>query len=191
MSEMFDRLAKMAAGGVSRRDTLKYLGGFLAGGFLTALAGKARADDEPGGGGTNEEINEACQAFCGKCPSRPASTFGHCMSQCKQFLHTNPKAKLCGACTATNPFTACVTGATCCAATSTAAAYCANLNTDLTNCGKCGNVCSVQLPSAKLVGCCSGTCTDLTTATNCGGCGKACPSGQSCKATTTGGFACS
>ena len=161
MSEMFDRLAKTVAGGVSRRDALKYLGGFLAGGFVTALAGRARAD---AGGGTNEAINDQCQKYCRACPSRPAATFGHCMSQCKQTLLTasrqNVTVATCGTCTATAPFTSAYT------------------NTDVNNCGGCGTVCKGTTP-----GCCSGTCVDLDSdANNCGACGNVCSSG-----TCTGG----
>jgi hypothetical protein len=36
------------------------------------------------------------------------------------------------------------------------------------------------------VGCCSGTCTDLTTNTNCGACGNACTGGTTCTPTSTG-----
>lgn len=186
MSELFDRLARMAAGGVSRRDSLKYLGGLLAGGFLAGLPGRARADDDKGDDDDdgNEEINERCQKFCKSCRGVKGGVHGKCIHECKKSLRKNPKEVLCGKCTAKNPFTACSGAATCCPATAAAAAFCANLNTDVNNCGKCGNVCKT---GAALQGCCSGTCTDLTTSTNCGACGKACASGTTCKATTTNG----
>jgi hypothetical protein len=187
MSEMFDRLAKLAAGGVSRRDALHYLGGFLAGGFLAALPSRARADDDhkhkdkdhddDDDDDQNEEINEKCHKFCEKCPRRPAAVHGLCMAHCKRFLHKNPKGTLCGACTAKNPFTGCPSTATCCAATATAAAYCANLNTDANNCGKCGTKCS----SGTTPGCCAGGCVDLSSDNNnCGACGTKCASGKTC-----------
>jgi hypothetical protein len=182
MSEAFDRLAKLAAGGVSRRAVLNYLGGLLAGGFLAVLPGKATGEDgdkddnHKHTGGTNEEINEKCHAYCKKCPRRPAAVHGLCMDHCKRFLHKNPTGGLCGTCTAKNPFTGCPSGATCCPATSTTAAYCANLNTDVNNCGKCGTVCTGTTPA-----CCSGTCVDLSSDNNnCGACGNKCPSGKTC-----------
>lgn len=196
MSEMFDRLAKMAAGGVSRRDALKSLGGFLAGGFLAVLPGRARADDDDDGDGddVNEEaINKACKTYCSKCPKPTRGrrgdddddqgdeggrgVHGRCIHRCKRFLRKHPTATACGACTATNPFTACLTGATCCTPTG-AAAFCTNTGSDAKNCGACGNVCPTATPT-----CCSGTCVDTQTdANNCGSCGTKCASGKTCKA---------
>lgn len=179
MSELFDRLAKMAAGGVSRRDALHYLGGLFAGGFLAALPGRARADDDDGDDDDdqgNEELNEKCHQYCRTCPRRPAAVHGLCMSHCKRFLHKHRGAKLCGTCTAKNPFTGCAKSATCCPATKTAAAYCASLTTDKDNCGKCGTVCTGTTPA-----CCAGACVDLSSdAKNCGACGKVCASGKTC-----------
>src|SRR5262245_48626157 len=166
MSERFDRLAKLLAGGGSRRGFLKGLGALLTGGFLAGFAGKARAEDEDDDRNDNEDrIEEACHKYCKGCPRRPEGVHGKCIRQCKTFLRKNPKGATCGTCTATNPFTGCVSGATCCAATSTAAAFCSNLNTDANNCGKCGTKCATAKPN-----CCSGTCVDLATDVN--NCGK-------------------
>jgi hypothetical protein len=197
MSEPLDRLAKLLAGGGTRRDALKYLGGLLAGGFLAGLTGRARADDDKDDDDQGDEdegnsaISKACRAFCKTCPRRPEGVRERCSRSCKRFLRKNPTGTLCGTCTAAAPFTGCVAGATCCPATTTAAAFCTNTSTDVKNCGKCGNDCATALPKAALVGCCKGVCTDLTTNTDCGACGNACPSGQTCKKNaTTGAFAC-
>jgi hypothetical protein len=180
MSKAFDRLAKMVAGGSSRRGVLKYLGGLLAGVFLAAFPGKARADrdnDDDDGDEDNEAINKACKKFCSACPRRPHSVHGHCIERCKRFLRKNPKGTLCGTCTAANPFTGCVTGATCCTPKG-AAAFCTNTGTDAKNCGACGNVCPTANPN-----CCAGKCTNTQTDNNnCGTCGTVCPTGKTCKA---------
>lgn len=191
MSEMFDRLAKVVAGGVSRRDTLKYLGGLLAGGFLAGLPRTARAEDDNDDGDDddrNEEINEKCQKYCASCRGVRGGVHGYCIRHCKRALFLNPKAVLCGKCSAKAPLTVCAGAASCC--TPTSGPICVNLNTNVNNCGKCGNVCKL---TAALQGCCKGVCTDLTTATNCGSCGNACAAGKTCKATTTNGvttYAC-
>jgi hypothetical protein len=175
MSEGFDQLAKLLAGG-SRRGFLKGLGALLAGGFLAGFAGSARADRGDDDDDNEDRIEEACHKYCAKCPRRPRGVHGNCIRHCKRFLRKNPKGTLCGACTVKNPFTGCLSAATCCAATATAAAYCANLNTDVSNCGKCGAVCKGTTP-----GCCSGACVDLASdANNCGACGKKCTSTQKC-----------
>jgi len=176
MSEGFDRLAKLLAGGGSRRDVLKGLGALLAGGLLAGFTGRARADRDDDDDDDHHELNEACKKYCAKCPRKPGGVHGKCIRACKQFLRKNPKGTLCGACTAKNPFTGCASGATCCAATTTVAAYCANVSTDVSNCGACGTVCTGTTPA-----CCSGKCADLASdANNCGKCGNKCPSGQKC-----------
>ncbi len=173
MSEAFDRLAKMVAGGSSRRGVLKYLGGLLAGAFLAALPGKARAEgpEDNDEDEKNEAINKACKKFCSACPRKPHGVHGHCVEHCKKFLRKTPTGTLCGTCTAANPFTGCVTGATCCAATANAAAFCTNTGTDAKNCGACGNVCPTANPN-----CCASKCTNTQTdVKNCGTCGTVCP----------------
>ena len=178
MSEFFDRLAKTAAGGTSRRDALKYLGGLLAGGFLAGLPGKARADD--GGGDDdegNEEINERCQSYCKSCLGVKGGAHGYCIDHCKKALRQNPNATLCGKCSAKTRLTVCTGVASCCGAT-TNAPYCTNEQTDVKNCGACGKVCAGTTPA-----CCSGKCADLATdANNCGKCGTKCTSTQKCTA---------
>jgi hypothetical protein len=187
MAEWFDRLAKMLAGGGSRRDALKFLGGVLGGGLLAGFAGKARADeggedkdddkDDGDNDNDNDEINETCRKYCHGCPHHPEGIHGKCIRSCKKFLRSNPKGATCGTCTAKNPFTGCVSGATCCTPKG-AAAFCTNTNTDAKNCGACGNVCATATPT-----CCAGKCVDTQTdVNNCGKCGTACTSSQKCTA---------
>jgi len=188
MSEAFDRLAMMLAGGHSRRDVLKSLGGLLAGGFLAGLTGKARAEDrdDDKDDKDNEAIEKACKKYCsGSACHKPHGVHGHCIERCKKFLRRHPKGTLCGTCTATTPFTGCPAGVTCCPATKTAAAFCTNTTTDLKNCGACGNACATALPKAVTPGCCPGakgpTCVDLASdVNNCGKCGNACGAKQTC-----------
>ena len=197
MSNMFDRLAKMAAGGISRRDAMKYLGGLTAGAFLGGFVNPSRADDrdDKDRNDFNEDIEETCKKYCSKCPKgggegddgSDEGVHGKCIDHCKSYLRKYPKATPCGTCTAKTPFTACSGGATSTCCTTKTSNYCANTNTDVKNCGKCGNVCSLK---TKLQGCCSGVCTDLTTGTNCGSCGNVCAKGKSCKASSTGTYAC-
>jgi hypothetical protein len=140
------------------------------------VTGKVRADDDDGGdddGGDDAAINQACQTFCSGCKGKPRGAFGRCMSACKRCSRKGLKP--CGSCSDVNSVVTCCLGAaSCCAATKTTNAYCANFNTDAKNCGKCGTACT----SGTRPGCCAGKCTDLATdAKNCGRCGRACTSG--------------
>src|SRR5262249_15324927 len=159
----------------SRRDALKWLGGLLAGGLLTGFTGKARADDDGGDDDDdddeeNEAINKACRKYCKDCPRRPEGVHGRCIRRCQRVLRKNPRGTLCGTCTATQPFTGCVAGNTCCTPTG-AAAFCTNTSTDANNCGACGKVCPTANPN-----CCASACTNTgKDANNCGSCGNKCP----------------
>jgi hypothetical protein len=177
MAEALDRLAMMLAGGGSRRDALKYLGGLLAGGLLLGAKARAGGGDDDDDDDDNNAINKACKAYCSKCPRKPHGIHGSCIRHCKRFLRNNPKGALCGTCTAANPFTGCVSGATCCTPAG-AAAFCTNTGTDVKNCGACGNACKGTTPA-----CCSGKCADLASDNNnCGKCGNQCATGKTCKA---------
>jgi len=177
MSEAFDQLAKMVAGGRTRRGVLKSIGGLLAGVFLAGFAGKARADDDEDEGELTKELNKACKDYCAGCPRKPGGVHGHCIERCKKFFLNNPTGKLCGTCTATQAFAGCATGASCCTPAGVNA-FCTNTGTDVLNCGACGNVCPTTKPA-----CCSGACTNTQTDNNnCGTCGTVCATGKTCKA---------
>jgi hypothetical protein len=178
MPHVFDRLAMLLARGASRRDVLKSLGGVLAGVFLAGFPGRARAEDPDDDDEEPEEVIErACRKYCSTCPRKPHGVHGSCIRHCKRFLRHNPKGTLCGTCTVANPFTGCVSGATCCTPKG-AAAFCTNTGTDAKNCGACGNVCPTANPN-----CCAGKCTNTQTDNNnCGACGTVCATGKTCKA---------
>jgi hypothetical protein len=183
MSEWFDRLAKTAATGVSRRDALKAVGGFLAGGFLLGLTGKARTDD------TNNDINRTCQAFCAACEGQGGGAHGHCIVACKSCLRNG--GSTCGACDAV---TCCRGSATCCTGA------CVNLDTDPNNCGACGTACPsgqvcvsgrCGLPAAcapPTPDLCGNACVNFQSdVNNCGSCGFVCPACVSGTPTCTAG----
>lgn len=125
MSEMFDRLAKMVAGGGSRRDALKRLGGLVAGGFLVALPSKANSDDDDHHHHrhqhhrdhhrrhrhVNEEvavlIDQVCLNYCQPCSSLAGGVFGQCFEHCSRSLLRHSGAVLCGQCSAAVPVTVC------------------------------------------------------------------------------------
>jgi hypothetical protein len=126
MSALFDRLAKMVAGGGSRRDALKHLGGFLAGSFLAVLPSKAKSDDDDHHhhhrhhrhhhhhGAENEEneeiiedIDEKCLTYCQPCSGLMGNVFAQCFEHCRRSLRRHPTAVLCGQCSATLPVTVC------------------------------------------------------------------------------------
>jgi hypothetical protein len=128
MSAMFDRLAKIAAGDGSRRDALKRLAGFLAGGFLAVFPTKVKSDDDDHHHHHDhdhdrdhdrhrrrphvskleaEVIDELCLNYCQPCSSLAGGVFGQCFEHCRRSLIRHPGAKLCGTCSAAVPVTVC------------------------------------------------------------------------------------
>jgi hypothetical protein len=192
MSEVFDRLAKMAAQGISRRDALRGLGALLTGGFLFGLIGRAKAQ--------NLGFCEQCCAAC----KQGTAAYQHCLKHCLLCLKRN-RQPCCGTTTCgmacCKGKAKCCSGAsgvppTCCAPTTSTGVpqaccngVCVALNTT-TNCGSCGNVCPPnpigQTPccngtccppfttSGVPQGCCNGACIPLNTSKNCGKCGHIC-----------------
>jgi hypothetical protein len=96
--------------------------------------------------------NHSCQACTAdtQCAAGSVCQGGTCVSSCS----------------GTN---ACGAGNSCCAS-----GHCQNLQTDVNNCGACGNVCAAGST------CCAGACKRLDTVTDCGSCGNACGAGAGC-----------
>jgi hypothetical protein len=123
---------------------------------------------------------------------------------CNCALEHGSDPKNCGNCGARVPRDVCPTGATCQTTTSVdgtfstchcppqnsecgsrvdGTAFCADLTTDSSNCGTCGNACPNGLSCANGSCCpagqalCGSTCLDDTADPNCGGCGVNCSQG--------------
>ncbi len=135
MNHQFDELAKAVAGGVSRREALRRLGGGLAAALLASLdQGKAWSQG-----------NSDCAHFCqclppgperGQCVSDAAHGTGLCAAcegDCARLCHTPSGASIC---CAGGPTSTCCGGG------------CTDTTTDANNCGTCGQVC----PPAMCVG---------------------------------------
>ncbi|HEY7312509.1 MAG TPA: hypothetical protein VH643_24305 [Gemmataceae bacterium] len=167
MSAVIDRVAKWAASRGSRRDALRYLAGFLGGGFLMGSLS---------GCGKNGQISQFCLNYCAACKGVSGGAYGNCIQNCEICKFTGgspcPSAAL-STCTSSTVVTCCYGDASCCA-TSSGTPYCSDLNFDPQNCSACGSICSGQTTP----GCCKGTCVDLDSDINhCGKCRKACTSG--------------
>jgi len=166
MSEVFDRFAKWTARGSSRRDVLRYLGGFLGGGFLMgAFSGCKQLD----------QIKAACQTYCSDCSGATGNAYNNCLQVCEGCMLIRgtlcPSSIPSQTCTSSTVVACCLGSATCCSPLSgTSNFYCTFVQFDPQNCGGCGSACSGQ----TIPGCCSGQCTDLSTITDCGRCGRAC-----------------
>jgi hypothetical protein len=159
MDSSFDRFTKMIAGDVSRRDALRHMGGGVAATMvaLFGLADRSSADGKSGGNG-------ACARFCndtlppGPARGRCISDAAHGQGLCYQCGPAAPAGHgdVCRAGTAAA--VCCLPGAACCGNT-----VCADLNTDVNNCGSCGNVCTPPANARPI-------CTD-------GGCDYVCNPG--------------
>jgi hypothetical protein len=185
----FDKLAKDLAGGLSRRQALRRLGGGLAGAVLGSLSFSAAwakpkegldyKSQGSGGNGGNDDNgggNSACARWCDSLP--PGADTDHCKSDAAQgqglCYECGPKAS------AGHPNFCDLAGIgpTCCPKTAPTccSGHCSDLGTDASNCGQCGKAC----PSGR--NCCGGQCVDLTSDNNnCGGCLNACPAGYTCR----------
>ena len=158
MPEMFDRLAKRLAGGGSRRDALKALGGFLIGGFLWGLPGTARADN----GDEDDQDDKFCKMRCKACRKMGGTpddgAFDRCYDTCRKCCRD--KGTLCGVCTDTNRAVVCCQAA--------AACYCSY-------CGCATQSYCCVSPKTGVP-----TCTS-TQPTNNSCCGVQCKGGATCK----------
>ncbi|HEV3256536.1 MAG TPA: hypothetical protein VG013_06640 [Gemmataceae bacterium] len=137
MENRFDTLARSLAGGLSRREALRCLGGFVGGTLIACLGmGKASAKTKkkpppppPG----------PCTVQCKKLQSIARNNtefdFPTCLAKCTD----------CGQPQQTYMVT--VTTFACCTGTTTYACSgisCTDTTTDNSNCGSCGNRCSAQ-----------------------------------------------
>jgi hypothetical protein len=193
MNHLFDEFSKSLSQSSPRRESLRRLGAVFAGAVLSPLGLETAWAQNP----------DPCKAFC-KC--RPGTQQNQCLAACKACNgNTGRLAGSCGSYTCcsiasckgvcsnlkSNPNCGacgndCRTyGETCCGS------YCADLQNDIFNCGRCGTVCPAPdanetvacisglcaydcVPGA--VDCGDGTCTDLTSnPDNCGACGNVCP----------------
>lgn len=170
MSHSWDELSKSLAEPVPRRESMRRLGAYLTGAVLapfgTALAGPPR-----------RALKDPCPTFC-KC--RNSKQQNACLAACRAC--EGDTRRICGSC---GSYVCCGSGQTCCVNT------CANLSSDIYNCGACGKVCPPAGPY-EVVSCsggrctyrcvdgavrCGGACTFVgSDPRNCGGCGKVCPS---------------
>jgi hypothetical protein len=174
MTHQWDEFSKSFAEPVPRRESLRRLGFVLAGAVLSPLglgsawaAGKAA----PKGGAKTDP----CKSFCNQCPKSQRS---QCLAACQGCADAG--GHLCGSC---GGFGCCSSEHACCGN------YCADLDSDVHNCGGCGNVCwpgpfedSACFEGGCVYGCVEGTvdCGDGTCIPlwqdpdNCGACGNVC-----------------
>ena len=191
MDHLFDEFSKSLAESVPRRESLRRLGAVFAGAVLSPL----------GVGTAWAGRRDPCQAFCkcrttkqqsqclaacracnsnigrigGSCGNYVCCSTAACGGMCSDLLH-DPNCGACGNnCHAL--------GKACCSG------HCADLATDVYNCGSCGTVCATPPPNETVAcisgtcvyGCvagailCNGTCTPVNSdPDNCGACGNVC-----------------
>jgi hypothetical protein len=191
MTHLFDELAKSLGESVPRRESLRRLGAAMAGAVLSPMwLGTAWAG-----------VQDPCKAFCkcsnkkqqtccldacrackgntgrvgGSCGSHVCCAVAACKGVCSN-LRSNPNCGACG-------IDCRLIGETCCGT------YCADLDSDFNNCGRCGNFCAAPgfneegacVAGLCVYACvegtvdCDGECTSvLDDPDNCGACGNYC-----------------
>src|ERR1700732_1489828 len=179
MENRFDGLAKILAGGVNRRDVMKWFGGG-AGATVIRWLGLGTVGSLATITATPASASTTCVTFCAQFPQ---SERAQCLSACAQCGgNTN---RLCGS---PGAFTCCSTGTFCCgcaccpSSNACCNGTCTDLKSDANNCGTCGTVCVDEIckngtcaacPSGSVF--CGSTCTSLATdPNNCGACGTVC-----------------
>jgi hypothetical protein len=158
-----DEFSKSLARSMSRRDSLRCIGGALVGVVLAPLAAGTAWAARP----------DRCVAFCRGCPTKKKRN--QCQDACRAC--NGNASRLCGSCGA---YVCCATGTACCNG------VCTNLSSDPHNCGACGHVCAAATPVCNQGVCggctyCNGVCTNISFDTlNCGGCGIVCADFETC-----------
>jgi len=169
MSHHWDEFTKsLAEESLPRRESLRRLALVVAGAALSPFglsAAWARGPQDP------------CKAFC-KC--RNKSQQNQCLAACRAC--NGDVSRVCGSCG--SGYICCGDGGTCCGN------YCVDLDSDIFNCGACGNACPPPGPNETMAcinGRCEYDCVDGTVSCgnactyldwdpyNCGACGNVCP----------------
>src|SRR5262245_9395415 len=123
MDHLFDEFSKSLAESVPRRESLRRLGAVFAGAVLSPLAaGTAWAAGKP--------AQDPCKAFC-QCRNKAQQNA--CLAACNAC--NKDTSRLCGSC---GSHVCCPAGrewGACCSG------RCADVKTDIDNCGACGNAC--------------------------------------------------
>jgi len=151
----FDELAMALAGGVSRRDALRRIGGGLAGALLASLGlSKSWGAPNPPGTGTGTGCGNVCQAATGFNPNDKGQT--------ATKAAYNACVKACDACTTSggNPCIAAGGGVECC----TGDQVCCNSHCAHTTCTVTGQTfnsttCQCECPAGTEV--CGGNCVSF------------------------------
>src|SRR5262245_50182501 len=193
MDHLFDEFSKSLSESLPRRESLRRLGAVFAGAILSPLGMQTSWAKGPDPCKAfcqcrNAKQQNQCLAPCKACDSNTSRLAGSCgsytccsIASCKGVCSNLKSDPNCGAC-GNNCSTY---GETCCGS------YCADLATDVFNCGRCGAACAAPganesvacvsglcvydcVPGA--VDCGNGACTDLSSdPDNCGACGNVCP----------------
>jgi hypothetical protein len=166
MSHQWDEFSKtLAEESLPRRESLRRLGAVFAGAILAPLGMHPATASSKG----------SCKTLCNQCPKWARN---QCLAACQAC--GGDGSRLCGSC---GSVACCGPGEACCDG------YCADLASDINNCGSCGDACDPPGPyeyGACINGnceyeCadgavrCGETCTYLTwDPDNCGACGNVC-----------------
>jgi len=167
MANQFDELAKTLAGGISRRETLRRLGGGLVGAMLASLGWDGKAWSAPA---ANSQCEKFCRDTCGISPGG-GNAFGKCVSSCENCLNANGTVCTCPPPGQTN-VNCCASGTACVGEACVNPSTC---GTESFNCGEDAKACEGDncycFSSVFGFGICGGNET----------CGTfpACPNGQS------------
>ncbi|HEV3256537.1 MAG TPA: hypothetical protein VG013_06645 [Gemmataceae bacterium] len=154
MENRFDTLARGLAGGLSRREALRCLGGFVGGTFLACL-GMSNKASAGGNGGGNNACDNRCKAM-GRAWKGKGFDFTKCLAECHRCKSSDQVCEDRGR----KAFFCCNGKTSCCDDQ-----HCTNTDSDNNNCGRCGHSCGSQFTCQK------GKCVPHNTCAATGGCG--------------------